>query len=86
MQHRSENLCSQFFWEPESYERGTNRDLIFQEIGTVENIENFNDFEKTIDKFNDFEETIETFNGYEETIGFLMVSEDTITIECFLVV
>merc|ERR1711989_65014 len=52
------------------------RDLTFQEIGTkskfsVENIENFNDFEETIDKFNDFEETIETFNGFKKTIEFI---------------
>merc|ERR1711989_41232 len=52
------------------------RDLTFQEIGTkskfsVENIENFNDFEETIDKFNDFEETIETFNGFQKTIEFI---------------
>ena len=35
---------------------------------SVENIENFSDFEETIDKSNDFEETIENFNGFEETI------------------
>ena len=34
---------------------------------SVENIENFNDFEVTIDQFNNFEETIEHFNGFEET-------------------
>ena len=35
---------------------------------SVENIENFNDFDETIDISNDFEETIENFNGFEETI------------------
>ena len=35
---------------------------------SIENIENFNDFEETIDKSNDFEETIENFNSFEETI------------------
>ena len=91
------------FRRAESYERGTDRDLIFLEIGTksnrnpgrpkqgpnnahlveysnmgncyhqqfqfsVENIDNFNDFDETIDISNDFEETIENFNGFEETI------------------
>ena len=72
-QHRRENHCSQFFQDPESYGKGTNKDLIFQEIGTkskfsVENIENFNDFDETIDISNDFEETIKNFNGFQETI------------------
>ena len=35
---------------------------------SVENIDNFNDFDETIDISNDFEETIENFNGFEETI------------------
>ena len=35
---------------------------------SVENIENFNDFDETIDISNDFEETIENFNGFEEII------------------
>ena len=36
---------------------------------SIENIENFNDFEEAIDKSIDFEETIIFFNGFEETIG-----------------
>ena len=36
---------------------------------SIENIENFNDFEEAIDKSIDFEETIKNFNGFEETIG-----------------
>ena len=32
---------------------------------SVENIDNFNDFDETIDISNDFEETIENFNGFE---------------------
>ena len=57
------------FRRAESYERGTDRDLIFLEFQfSVENIDNFNDFDETIDISNDFEETIENFNGFEETI------------------
>ena len=50
---------------------------------SVENIDNFNDFDETIDISNDFEETIENFNGFGETIAIIL--ETTYTIGCFFV-